>query len=354
MRHRAFPGPRNETAEKYERAYRWLQATIFESPGAREWCKTHGVPVRRAAAEGVDSLGGFLVPQPLANAILDLRDLYGAFRRRARILPMPSDSTPVPAHVGTNTTATFAAENAAASTASASVDSRSLTAKKLTALIQISSEVEEDAYDGVVDFVANEIAFAFAQKEDDCGFNGDGTSTYAGMRGVATTALDGNHNQSKITAASGHNTFAGLDTTDLGNLISGVMASAIPNAAWFCSQTCFAVTFCRLAGSAGGAYLETGMVNGIRTPFYLGFPVSLTQKLPLIPTTLSGSVMLCFGDLEMGALLGERRGITLARSWHRYFDSDQLGILGTERFDALVTQMGDNTNRGAIAALVGN
>lgn len=353
MRHRAFPGPRNETAAAYERAYRWLQAAVFENVDAREWCKTHGVPIRRAAAEGVDSLGGFLVPTPLENAILDLRDLYGAFRRRARVIPMSSDSGTVPAHTGL-TTATFVGENAASSTASASVDSRSVTAKKLTALVQISSELDMDAADDVVDFVANEIAFAFAAKEDDCGFNGDGTSTFAQMEGLATLAVDGNHGQAKVTAASGHNTFANIDTTDLGNLMAAVQASAIPAAAWFCSQTAFALSFARLSSGSGGGYIDTRPVDGIMTPHYLGFPVVLTQKLPLITTTLSGEVMLAFGDLYGGAVLAERRGITMARSWHRYLDTDQLAILGSERFHTVITNLGDNTNRGRLAVLVGN
>ena len=62
--------------------------------------------------------------------------------------------------------------------------------------------------------------------------------------------------------------------------------------------------------------------------------------------------MLAFGDMYDGAVLGERRGITLARSPHRYFDMDQIGILGTERFDAVIHDMGDATNLGSLAVLV--
>ena len=172
------------------------------------------------------------------------------------------------------------------------------------------------------------------------------------MRGIGTIVLDGNHAQAKVTAASGDNTFLTLTSTDLGNLLSAVRAAAIPNAAWFCSQTCFAQTFCRLAGGTG--YLPMAMTDGIMTPHYLGFPVILTQKLPLVSTTLSGKVMLAFGDMYLGGALGQRRGITLARSADRYLDQDQIAVLGTERFHAVVHDLGDNTNLGALAALVGN
>ena len=88
------------------------------------------------------------------------------------------------------------------------------------------------------------------------------------------------------------------------------------------------------------------------TPFYLGFPVILTQKLPLSSSSLTGKMMLAFGDMYAGAVLGQRRGITLARSADRYLDQDQIAVLGTERFHTVVHDLGDNSNFGSLAALV--
>jgi HK97 family phage major capsid protein len=356
MRQRAFHGYGPEVDAKYQRAGQWLLATIFERAPAMEWCKSNGVTIAKAAGEGIGSSGGFLVPIDFANAILDLRDSFGAFRRRARIIPMASDTTSVPRRPG-GTGAFFMGENASNGTAdetSATVDNIHLTAKKIGSLIRISNEVEEDAMQDVVDFVANEIAFAFAAKEDDCAFNGTGSSAYGKMRGIGTIVLDGNHAKAKVTAASGHNTFGTIDRTDLASLIGSVRASAIPNAAWFCSQTCFAITLCGLPAGTTGGVLETRIVDGIVTPFYLGFPVILSQKFPLVTSSLSGSVMLAFGDMYAGAALGQRRSITLARSADRYMDQDQIAVLGTERFHANIHDIGDNTNFGSLAALVGN
>jgi HK97 family phage major capsid protein len=348
-RRRAFPGYGPEVEARYQRAGQWLLATIFQSDKAAIWCKANGIAITKAAGEGIASSGGFLVPVELSRAILDLRDVYGAFRRRARIVPMASDNMHVPMRPG-GTVAYFTGENTAATETSAFVDKIQLTAKKAGALVRLSSELEEDSLTDIVDYVANEIAYAFGVKEDDCAFNGDGTSTYGGISGIATLVLDGNHGQAKVTAASGHNTFLTIDTTDLGKLISAVQASAVPNAAWFCSQTCFAQTFCRLVG--GNGYMPMAMVDGVMTPYYLGFPVVLTQKLPLISTTLTGKVMLVFGDMYGGAVLGQRRGVTIARSADRYLDQDEIGVLGTERFDAVIFEPGDNTNVGMLAALV--
>lgn len=348
MRRRAFSGHGPEVEARYQRAGQWLRATMFENEKASSWCAANGVRIAKAAGDGIGSAGAFLVPVELANAILDLRDSYGAIRRRARIVPMASDSTTVPRHTGMS--AAFIGENAPPTAQTVSLDTISLTAKKMGALVQISSEVEDDAARDIVDFIANEVAYAFALLEDDCGFNGDGTSAYGRMRGLGSIVLDNSHSKAKVTAAVGHNTFLTLDSTDLAGLVSAVRASAIPNAAWYCSQTCFSQTFMRLAGGTG--YLPAQELDGIMTPYYLGFPVILSQKLPLISTSLTGKTMLAFGDMYAGVALGQRRGITLARSDERYLDQDLIGILATQRVHVNVHDLGDNSSAGALAALV--
>ncbi len=350
MRHRAFPGRGQEIEARYQRAGQWLLATIYQNDKAALWCKSNNIALTKAAGETVGSSGGFVVPADLASAILDIRDSYGAFRRRARIVPMASDATSVPRRTG-GASAFFVGENATASETNATLDRVELTAKKIGSLIRISSEIEEDAVADIADFVANEIGFAFAAQEDDCAFNGDGTSTYGRMRGIGSIVLDGSHAKAKVSAASGHNTFLTLDSTDLSNLMGSVTAAAIPNSAWYASQTCFSQTLCRLAGTGG--YLPMVMIDGVMTPTFLGFPVILTQKLPLVSTTLSGKVMLAFGDMYMGGALGQRRGITLARTQDRYLDQDEIAVLGTERFHSVIHGLGDNTNAGPLAALVG-
>lgn len=348
MRYRAFRG--DGADEKYERAGMWLKAAIYGSPRAADWCRRNSIPLTKAQGENTDQYGAYLVPKELANAILDIRDKVGAFRRRARIVPIASDNANVPRKTG-NVTAYIVGENSSITESTDIIDTVELTPKKFAAIVRISSEVEEDAMPDVVDFLANEMGWAFAAKEDDCAFNGDGTSTYGKMRGVLTIPLDGNHAQAKVTAA--HNTFLTLDSTDLGSVVAGVRATAIPNGAWFCSQTCFADTFCRLAGVSNG-YIETRMVDGELTPCFNGFPVILSVKMPLIATSLHGLGMLAFGDMYAGAVLGQRRAITMARSADRYMDSDQIAVRGTERVHCNVHDMGDATNRGSLAVLVGS
>jgi HK97 family phage major capsid protein len=345
---KAFPGHGPENDALYQRAGHFLLASIFGKTEARTWCDKKGVPVVKAASEGIGSAGGFLVPEELENAILDLRDSFGAFRRRACVWPMSSDSSSFPRRVS-GTTAFFFGEDTAATAATILMDQVKLTAKKLGALVLISSELEDDSIHSLVDYVANELAWAFANKEDDCAFNGDGTSTFGGMKGITQLALDGSHGVAKVTAASGHNTFATLTAADMAAVSGAVRGSAIPRAAWFVSNVGFAEA---LQNEATGGYLETETVDGVLTRYFNGYPVVITQKLPNVTTTLTGKAMLAFGDMYAGAVLGQRRGLTIARSDHRYLDTDQIAILGTERFDAVVHDLGDNLLAGSLAVLV--
>lgn len=346
MRRRAFPGSGPEVRAQYQRAGQWILSAIYDNDNAKAWCKANGVALTKQARTSVDSQGGFLVPVELSTAILDIRDRYGAFRRCARLVPMARDNMAIPRRTG-GTVAYFTSGQFSGF----GVDQAQLVAKKLFAMVGISSELEDDAIVDVVDYIANEFGVAFAAQEDDCAFNGDGTAAYGSMRGLASYIFDGQHNKAKYVAAAGHSTFASLDANDLAGLMGAVRASALPNAAWFTSVTGYANTICRLAATAGG--LETRTEDGVSTPYYLGAPVIMTQKLPLVTTSLSGKMMLAFGDMYAAGLLGQRSGLTIARSEDRYLDQDQIGVRGVERVHTVIHDVGDNTTFGSIAALVG-
>lgn len=339
-----------KTAE--EDAYRtgmFIRATMFGREDAAKWCLENGVPLTKAASEGVNSAGGVLVPEEMMNAIIVLREVYGVFRQNCRVVPMGRDTLNWPRRTG-GLTAYFTAENNVPTESQATFDNVNLTAKKLAVLTRLSTELEEDAIIAIADFIVDEVAYAMASKEDDCGFNGDGGSTYGGIRGLTVLAVDGSHNASKYTAASGHNTFATLDASDITGLMGTLPQYALANAKFYVSQLCFATAFERLIATAGGNSINT--LDGSIVYRYLGFPIVISQKLPAIATTLTTKAMLFFGDLNLAAAMGERRGVTIKRSDQRYFDQDQIGILGTERFDINVHDMGDNTTAGPLVSLV--
>lgn len=337
-----------------ENAYRvgqWIRGVIFGDDEAKQWCRDNGMKIERAMGESTNAGGGALVPGEMMNAIIDLREEYGVFRQWAQLVPMTSDTLTWPRRTG-GLTAYFTPENTAGTESAGTWDNINLVAKKLMVLTRLSTELDEDAIVSVADLMTREIAYAFAVKEDQCGFVGDGSVTYGGIRGVTTLLIDGNHNAGKVSATSGHDLFSEIDSVDITSLMGRLPMYAQARAKFYCSQLCFATVFERLVAAAGGNSIST--LDGAVQYRYLGFPIVISQTLPAVTTTLANSIMLLFGDLSLAAAIGERRVATIRRSDERYFESDQIGLLGTERIDINVHDLGDNSSPGPIVGLMGN
>jgi HK97 family phage major capsid protein len=326
------------------RAGQFILATIFGVEKAQKWCAENGIALVRAQAEGVNSAGGFLVPEEMMAAIIVLRETFGVFRREAQVVPMGRDSMNWPRRTG-GVTAYFVNENTAPTESQASWDNVNLVAKKLAVLVRLSTELADDAVINVADYLVNEIAYAFASKEDDCGFNGDGSSTYGGITGLTqkflTTATAG------VYTASGHATFDALSASDIELMRALLPFYAVPGAKLYCSQYAFAACFERLIAAGGGNSIAT--LNGEIVYRYLGTPIVISQKM--VSTSPTGKIGIIYGDLSKAAVIGERRQATIKRSDERYFDTDQIGLMGTERVDINVHDVGDAATVGPVVAL---
>lgn len=344
---RAFTGP---GAEQRATCVGHFFKAMAGKDVSRDWCIANGIGLVKATVETTGTFGGFLAPHEFDSAIIAVRERAGAYRQGAEVRPIKSVSNFRPRRSG-GVTASFVAEGAVIPESNFSLDAVQASMKKLAVLARGSSELFDDEAADLGEFLTSEIAYSMAATEDDCGFNGDGTSTYSGISGLSAK-LTGT--RSAIAAASTHNTFLTIDATDLANLVGGVMASALPGAAWYCSQLAFAQTFCRIANTAGGGHLHSEVLDGERTHFFNGFPIRMSAKLPALTTSLAGKPMMFFGDLSKSSVLIERSNQTvLATSLERAMDSDQVLVRGVVRED-LINHMGlaDITNTPAPVAML--
>src|SRR5258705_1632492 len=242
---RAFTGPMAE--QRAEKIGHWFKALLGRE-ASKAWCIERGVGLTKATNESGNTAGGFLAPVDFDNAIISVRETFGAFRAGCEVRPTRSDGQVRPRRTN-GLSANFVTEGAAIPESSFQLDAVETAQKKFAILGRASTELFDDAAPDLGEFLTSEIGYAFAFKEDDCGFNGDGTSTYVGMSGLATKLVG---LKSSVAAAAGHNTFLTIDNTDITNLMAGVLAAAIPGAAWYVSATGYAQTLCRLAGVTGG------------------------------------------------------------------------------------------------------
>lgn len=349
---RAFPNSRAGKEAAYS-AGMWLKATLLQDPQAGRYCRDHGMnsDVMAAAATSPNTAGGALVPDILANRIIDLREEYGLFRQQADVVPMSSDTEIFPVRAG-GLTATFTAENSEISESDLLWSNISLTAKKLGCLSRMSSEISEDAIVSVGDRFAVEIAAAFATREDEVGFNGTGAGTDGGIVGVLTKAIDGNHALAKVAATTPHNTMAEIDADDLLRLMSAIPQYAKKGAAWYCSPSAKSLIFDAIKIAGGGN--TASMLAAVQTDTFLGYPINVTPVMADTPATdYNNAVIVGFGNLRQAVMMGSRREIRIALSEHRYFELDQVGIRGTERFDINAHSLGSASVKSPFAVLCG-
>lgn len=335
---------------------RFFLAAMTDHQSSKDWCRQRGIDYRKkqqlAAGENINTAGGVLVPDEMERAIIDLRETYGVFRREAKVVQMGEMVLNVPRRTG-GLTVYYPGENpsSAITESDKSWDNVQLVAKKAATLSRMSSEIAEDAIISLADDLAQEIAYAFSNAEDLAGFNGDGTSTYGGIWGITVKINDGNHAASIATAATNNDSFGEFTLADFHEVVGQLPLYARPNAKWYISAPGFANSMERLA-YAGGGNTTMHISGGVGLSF-LGYPVVLSQVLntSLVGTPASGSIACLFGDLQKSTLFGNRRGVTVARSEDRYFDTDQIGIRGTQRFDINNHSLGDGSTAGPIIAL---
>lgn len=339
---------REAAAEKAYRFGMFCMAALRPQSNAVRFCKEQGIPLA-VHTEGINEDGGVLVPPEFENDIIVLREQYGVFRSRARYTPMGSDVKNRPRRTG-GLTAYFVGETASITQSTAGWDNVQLMARKLAVLAKYSSELGEDAIVDFGDTIAGEIAYAFANKEDDCGFNGDGTSTYGKITGVRQRLID------VFTTGGGTGLVLGAGNAwselTLANFRS--VEGALPayaetgNVAWFCHKKFWSDVLLGLA-LAGGGVPAAEIVNGIQRRF-LGYPVVVTQ---IMPSAEANSQVPCIlGDLALASMFGDRRQTTIAMSDHVDFASDQINVRGIERFDINVHDVGATGTAGPVVGII--
>lgn len=342
-------GTKMDPIEAAYRSGKWLLATVGQNEKAQRWCNDHGINLR-VMTTTTGAGGGYLVPDEMEQSIIDLRESYGLARKLARRRPMMSDTKSVPKRTGGVTAYFIEEDNAGVTASDKSWGNVNLVAKTLAALSLVSKNLEEDAIIDVVDDLAQEMAYAFATKEDQCWLIGDGTSTYGGMTGLVTL-MNATAYASRPDAATGHDTFAEYDNADLTAVMGAVADFAGLNPVWLCSKLFDNVVFNRLKAAAGGNTVQT--LEGRPKSQYLGYDVYTSEIMPKVLTDLSDTTNALFGDFSQSSSFGDRRGITVEVLRERYAEKLQVGILAHERFQIVNHDLGSTTVKGPVAALYG-
>ena len=308
------------------------------------------------AGEGASDTTGahVFVPDEFGTDLIKLREQYGVARGVFRMRSMSSDTRTDPRRTG-GLTAYFVGENSAGTESDAAYDQVSLTARKLMAITRMSNELNEDS---VIDFgneLADEISYAFANKEDDCAFNGDGTSTYGGMTGIRNRLATLTAGTAPGLIQGAGSTWASLTLQNFEDCVGGLPQYAdVPGqVSWICHKTFFHSVMHSLMNAAGGNLSANLAAGGIQS--FLGYPVRFSQIYP--STTASGAIPVTLGNYQQGASFGDRRMETVSFSdsasvgGQSLWERDQMAVKGTQRFDINVHDYGTNSAAGPIVGI---
>lgn len=167
---------------------------------------------------GTDTAGGFLVPRPLANTMIELLRAQVVVRRAgARTVPMPAGRL---RHARQNgaATASYGAENAAIAPSRPTFDAVDQNFKKLTGLIPVSNSLMRFTAD-MAALVRDELVQVMALREDLAFIRGDGASNTP--TGIRSWTPAGNI----LTAVA--NSFAAVDVA-LRTLVARVADANVP------------------------------------------------------------------------------------------------------------------------------
>ena len=345
-----------ESPEVAHRCGQWLKAH-FGDRNARQWCSDHLGTEYRDMGGQVNSLGGNLVFEDFSNTIIRLVEKFGVAMNVFQNVTMSSDTLLVPRRL-TGVSSYWLGENSTITTSDPTATMVQLVAKKLACATKVSNELLADNAISVASWLAQEYATSLSAAIDDAAFNGTGTSTYGGIRGLAQID-DGTHTASIQSAATGNTSIAALDIDDYLGALAKLPRFAIGTSAWYMHPSVYHNSVQRMMLSSGTAGSGTiGALSGGNTAAnlaqgtpntFLGLPVVWVLKMTAAPTT--GTIAAYVGDLSLAGIMAMKSDMQVASSTDRYFEADQTAFRAIQRLDINVHSLGSTTEAGPVVAL---
>ena len=150
----------------------WLKAVVERlvnqrvNQRAEDYCSSVGLEIQNTAVEGSGILGGYTVPAPVSNAIIEVREKVGVARKVCNVMPTNADTLTVPKKTG-GLVVYIVPEAGTITTSDKSWGAVALTVQGRKVLSLISQELSEDSLINMTDNIISEQGYALALAEDD-------------------------------------------------------------------------------------------------------------------------------------------------------------------------------------------
>ena len=272
--------------------------------------------VRNALSEGVDSEGGYLVPDEFENTLVSGMEEEGSIRSLAHVFTTSNGVHKIPV-VRTKGSANWIDEGGSYGDSDDVFGQEQIDAHKVGTVIKVSEELLNDSAFDLEKYFQEEFARRIGAKEDEAFIVGDGNKKPTGILNVTGGAEIG------VTAASDK----AITADEIIDLYYSIKAPYRKNAVWILNDS--TVRAVRKLKDSNGQYLWQPAIRE-------GDPNTLMGKKiltsPYMPAIASGQKVVLFGDFSF-YWIGDRQGITFKRLNERYADMGQVGFLASKRVD---------------------
>lgn len=273
--------------------------------------------VKNALQVGVDSEGGYLVPDEFEDTLVQALRHENIVRAHAHVFQTNSGSHKIPV-VTAKGTASWIDEEGAIPDGDDTFGQQTIGAHKVGTIIKVSEELLNDSAFKLEEYFASEFARRIGDKEEDAFFNGDGVNKPLGVLAETGGAEVG------VTTASA----TAITADEIINLFYSLEAPYRKNAIWIFNDATMAAIR-KLKDSTGQYLWQKAMHEGDHETL-LGKRIYTS---PFMPEISAGNKTVLFGDFHF-YWIGDRQGVTFRRLNERYADTGQVGFLATKRVDA--------------------
>lgn len=269
-------------------------------------------PEVRALQEGVDSEGGYLVPDEFERMLVQVLEDQNVMRGLATVITTASDrAIPV---VTSHGTASWIAEEGAFAESDEVFGQKVLYAFKVGTLIKVSEELLQDSAFDLEQYLAAEFARRIGAAEEAAFVNGNGVGKPMGVVGDASLG---------VTAASA----TAVTADELVDLFHSLKRPYRPRATWLMADaTAKAVR--KLKDTDGQYIWQPGLQAG-QPDRLLGRPVAISDNMPTMAT---GNRSILFGDFSY-YWIADRQGRVFQRLNELYAVNGQVGFRAYQRVD---------------------
>ena len=296
--------PARATAS-YSRAF-WDAMRLNTSP----------VEVRNALSEGVDSEGGYLVPDEFERTLVQSLADQNVMRTLAKVIQTTSGDRKIPV-VSTHGTETWLDEGKPYSESDEAFTQISLSAYKLGTFLKISEELLNDAAFNVEQYLASEFARRIGAAEEEAFLVGDGQGKPTGIFNP-TGGADSGVTTSKPTDIS---------ADELIDLHYSLRSPYRARAVWLMNDA--TIKTVRKLKDGNGQYLWQPAITAGTPDMILGRPVYTSVFAPEVK---AGARTVAFGDLGF-YWIADRQGRSFKRLNELFATTGQIGFLASQRLD---------------------